>query len=537
MSAIAPPPVDHARISRQKVTLALWLLAAIPLFLALGAPPVQRTQEARVLETARQMLGHPVHDWLIPSLNDEIRLRKPPLAYWMAGASFELFDVSAWSGRLPTALVSWLTLAVTYSMARRLFNARAALLSAACLLGSYLFFRHGRLAETDAPAALLATLATDLFWRAIETPGFALFHLAAAAAGFSLFAKQGFGFFPLLFFIAFSLIRRRCKPLWGFVISGAPLTLLIVAGWWYGYAAASQGIVQFRRELAEVTEGIDHPAPFYAYVPLLFLATAPWTGLMIAALVAAARRAPTNPALLGLLVWAAAVFVPLCCFGNKQIHYLLPLMPCIMILIGWLIDEAATPHLDAGLTRAVRFFIVLTIVASMVAPLAMPIVGYMSRGFVIPLDFILAGLIAAGLLLSLVALNRAGLFGATMVFAAGSACALALGLGWWGQTISPSDIRVTAAAMNRQFGRGPYVFYGGDTSLPLCFALREKIPRIDDNRPDLLLAAAASAPTLAVIWEIPQHGPGANIPPPPFAPGAMDFGDKGQHFRIYQKAR
>jgi 4-amino-4-deoxy-L-arabinose transferase-like glycosyltransferase len=542
MSAIAPPRIDHARLSWQKVTFVLWLLAVIPLFLALGAPPVQRTQEARVLETARQMLGRSPHNWLIPSLNNEIRLRKPPLAYWMAGASFSLLGVSPTAGRLPTALVSWLTLGVTFSIARRLFNTRVAILSAACLLGSYLFFRHGRLAETDAPAALFATLATDLFWQTIDTPidvptdapTFALFHLAAGATGLSLFAKQGFGFFPLIFFIAFALIRRRYKTLGKFVISGAPLTLLVVAGWWYGYAAASRGIVQFRRELVEVTEGIDHPAPFYAYFPMLILAAAPWSGLMIAAFVAAARRARSNPALTGLLVWAASVFVPLCFFGNKQIHYLLPLMPCVMILVAWLIDLAASTHADAGLTKAISFFVALTIIASFALPLGLPIIGHLNRGFVIPLDFIFAGLFAAGLVRALFALRRSAYRGAT-VLAAVSVSALVLTLGFWGQTISTSDIRVTGAAIRRQFGSGPYVFYGGDTSLPLCFALQEKIPRIDDARPDLLLAAATKSPTLAVIWEIPQHGPGANIPPASFVPVATDFGDKGQHFRIYQK--
>jgi 4-amino-4-deoxy-L-arabinose transferase-like glycosyltransferase len=283
-----------------------------------------------------------------------------------------------------------------------------------------------------------------------------------------------------------------------------------------------------------VTEGIDHPAPFYAYFPMLILAAAPWSGLMIAAFVAAARRARSNPALTGLLVWAASVFVPLCFFGNKQIHYLLPLMPCVMILVAWLIDLAASAQADAGLTKAINLFLALTILASFALPLGLLIIGHLNRGYVVPLDLIFAALFAAGLIRALFALRR-GAFRGAMVLAAVSVSALVLTLGFWAQTISPSDIRTTAAAIRRQFGAGPYVFYGGDTSLPLCFALQEKIPRIDDARPDLLLAAAAKSPTLDVIWEIPQHGPGPHIPPASFIPVATDFGDKGQHFRIYQK--
>src|ERR1700722_3902590 len=217
-------------------TLGLWVIALIPLLIALDGPPIQRAQEGRVVETARQMLGRGPQAWLIPSLNSEIRLRKPPLAYWLAASSFSIFGVSEWTARLPTVLISWLTIGATSAIAKRRFGSTAGVISAACLLSSYLFIRYGRLAETDAPAALFATLAAGFFWRALDGEGSWVFHLAAAAVGLSLFAKQGPGFFPLLFFVALALIRRQPKMLWRFVRSGAPITLIVLAGWWYGYS-------------------------------------------------------------------------------------------------------------------------------------------------------------------------------------------------------------------------------------------------------------------------------------------------------------
>src|SRR5690348_12928750 len=89
---------------------AVLFLAGVALLLFLDLAPVQRTQEARVLETAREMLGRPVHNWLVPQLNGEVRLRKPPLAYWVSAGSFELFGVKHWAGRLPMALAGWLTI-------------------------------------------------------------------------------------------------------------------------------------------------------------------------------------------------------------------------------------------------------------------------------------------------------------------------------------------------------------------------------------------------------------------------------------------
>jgi 4-amino-4-deoxy-L-arabinose transferase-like glycosyltransferase len=511
----------------------LWLMALVPLLIFLDGAPVQRTQEARVLETARQMLGHGVHGWLIFSLNGDVRLRKPPLAYWMAAASFKLFGVSESAGRLPTALMSWLLLGTTYAIATRLFGSRAGLFSAAVLLSSYLFARSGRLAETDLPAAFFATIAVDFFWRAVEGPSAMLFHLAAVATGLSFFAKQGPGFFALLFFIGFALVRRRPKVLLKFVISLAPVTLLIVAGWWYAYAAIDQGMNQFRHELAEVTEGIDHPATFLVYFPWTAMEVAPWTLLVIGGLAAAARRARSDPKLAGLLIWALAVFVPLCCIGNKQEHYLLPLMPPVMILAGWLLAEATTFGADAKPTATVGLLIGITIIASIIAPVIIPIAAYRMVGHVRPVDIEVAAGIAVASVWTLWVLRKRNVTFAALTLAVVWAFSLPTLVDVWGPTIDPSDIRVTAAQIKQQFGDGPYVFFGGQENLPLCFAMRTRIVRLSETEPDVLTKAAQDHPGLAVVWQVGQRQPEPNYPPG-FQQVGTDFGSRGQRFRIYQ---
>jgi len=530
-----PEPAVAPRQRSRRGIFVLWLLASIPLQIALGTPAVSRTQEARVLETARQMLGRGIHGWLIPSLNDVIRVRKPPLAYWMAAASFKTLGISEWAGRFPTAILSWLTLAVTYKIASRRFGPRVGLLSSACLLSSFLFFRHGRLAETDAPAMLLTTLAIDLFWQALDEPRWLTFHLAAAVTGLSLFAKQGPGFFAPLFFIVLAMARGQYKPLWRFVLSGAPLTLLIIAGWWYGYAIMDRGVDQFRSELAETTGGLDHPATFLTYFPLLLQAGAPWSLIIMVALVAAVKKMRSDPRIQALVVWAAVAFVPLCFMGNKQIHYLLPLMPPLMILLAWLLEYAGTLQTNDPIFKWTQIMTAVTVIGCIIAPLTLPEASRELRGHTLPLDWTLAIGIAIMSLPAWWILQRAGALAAIAMLAGSWAFLMPVLLGMWAPTIEPADIRHTASQMRNYFAAGPYVFYGGDTSLPLCFALREKIIRFDDNRPDVLLDATRNDPELAVIWEIPTKGAGAQVPPPPFAPAAPDFGAKGQHFRIYQK--
>src|SRR4051812_5149855 len=250
-------PRGHAR----RLLLAGWAGSLVVLLTFIGRPPVQRTQEARVLETAREMLGQPWRAWLIPQLNGDLRLRKPPLTYWLAAAAYHVGGVNETAGRLPTAVIGWLTLAVTFLAAERLFGARVAFFAAATLLGSYLFFRHNRLAETDAPATLFVTLAVYAILRAADQgerltpspdipgggggegdcrlpssdcrldehphpsplpayregepemgavrPSAVWLHVAAAAAGMALLSKGGPGLFPLLFLFGFAAVARR----------------------------------------------------------------------------------------------------------------------------------------------------------------------------------------------------------------------------------------------------------------------------------------------------------------------------------------
>jgi hypothetical protein len=64
-----------------RLVVALWIGSGVILLAALGRPQITRSQEARVLETARQMLGNGWRAWLLPTLNGEPRLKKPPLSY------------------------------------------------------------------------------------------------------------------------------------------------------------------------------------------------------------------------------------------------------------------------------------------------------------------------------------------------------------------------------------------------------------------------------------------------------------------------
>jgi len=84
----------------------IYFLIAGPLtFLGLGSTGVMR-MEGMIAYAAERMVEN--GDYLVPELYGELYLYKPPLVYWLAALSTEVFGRSAWALRLPGAAATLL---------------------------------------------------------------------------------------------------------------------------------------------------------------------------------------------------------------------------------------------------------------------------------------------------------------------------------------------------------------------------------------------------------------------------------------------
>ncbi|MGH7177303.1 MAG: ArnT family glycosyltransferase [Tepidisphaeraceae bacterium] len=505
--------------ARALTTALVWLASLGLLLLALGNRPVQRTQEARVLETAREMLGGGARAWLIPHANGVVRLQKPPLAYWMSAAAFEIFGVHEWAGRVPMALCGWLTLGMAYAFAARLFGPRAGLLAGGILLGSYLFARHTRLAETDIVVTLAVTLAIGAIWRGFDADGdltstrvfafdaatFGWFQLSGAAMGLAIVAKGAPVAFAIIFLVALTLVERRWRTLLRWIASGAPITILLVGAPWWAYVLALPEAEILRDEASDLFEGRDHFHWFTAYFPMLLKASLPWCGFGVAAIVSAVGAARASPNVRRLLLWCASIFIPLCIPGNKQDHYLLPLMPPLAMLTAWWIDQSLLTSAGRGRNIAFGIFVV-TVSLLTLGMLALPIVARHVRGEVITLDVTLmsAGLLGAGLTWLLLAQRRRS--GAFAAFTVVTAVMMSLLVSMWSPSMEKDDSRVLATRIAAA-APAPYYFYGEKFSLPLVFAMRTVIPRIKaaDEIPALLATKAEMTVIVLTTPRVPDQ--------------------------------
>ncbi len=410
-----------------------------------------RTQEARVLETARQMLGKPIHDWIIPKLNEEQRLQKPPVTYWMTAASFKLISISGIRRSNPAPFCCMDDSCSSLHMcAKTFFTPRIALLSSVTLLSSYLFFRHGRLAETDTPVMLCVTASTLAFWRGIELNSKSWFpHWQCAMTsriGPPLTKGPPAALFRFFFFITLVLTTKNFRAFRVFLFSGALITFLLALTW-YGYVLRAVGSQTILFELHNVSAGADHKAWPWVYIPMLLIAMLPWCVLLPFAIYFAFTHF-ADPRLRALLIWIASILLPLCIAGNKQFHYLAPLMPPMFILIGVFLDS---------------------------------LLGKRS----------LEPIIAICTLITL---------------------GFAVVIGYWLPMREHDTSRDIAREIFPDTVGHPVVYFGGNRSLPLCFALRRDIPSVYTTNQ----LQRRSTPGLIVIAQT------KNDLAPPALPGNFD---------------
>jgi 4-amino-4-deoxy-L-arabinose transferase-like glycosyltransferase len=516
--------------------LLLWLLTLPMLCAGLGEPVVKRTQEARVLETAREMYtSNDWRNWMIPVLNGQVRMKKPPLAYWVAAGMFRWMGVNELAGRLPFAVAGWLTIALVYRFGRDLFNPRFGFLAAAMLLTSFLFFRSFRLAETDSLAAVFVTASIYGFWgatRAGRRGAFVRFHLGALFAAMAVLAKGGPAVFPFLFLVALAIVERNGAILYRFLLSGAPITFAVIGGTWYVYAYFSAYAHVLGSELGVIAIGEDHGGWFWDYFPAIFTGAGPWTGLLILGLIGAVRRWRQEARSRTLLIYAAVIFLPLCLIGNKQPHYLVPLAPALAMLCAFAVERGALGEneRDAAAVRAVFW---ITVAVTFAAPAAVLYVARKQHGGFDTTDLALATIVLMTLVATVSTGKRQGIVAAVCVYAAGLALGMAVTFGRWLPSLDPVTHRTIAAQLHDSFGPGPYVFYGENISLPLVWNLRTIVPQCRTEAE--LRAALADDPQTVVIAQTKNK-----TQPPPVPAPLSKMGDlveeKGSVFSIYADA-
>ncbi|MBX6422838.1 glycosyltransferase family 39 protein [Thermosulfurimonas sp. F29] len=296
-------------------------LYLLPLFL-----PLTSVQEARRAEIVQEAVkfGH----WLLPYLNGEPYVTKPPLHTWVAGFISWLCGTGEAVLRLPSLLFAGALLFVTFLLARRVGGGLCAFLAVLFLAGAPRFYFFAHRVDIEMLMAL---------WFGLYVYGAFLF-LESGKKRFILmaFASLGAGFLTKGPFI---LLALPPILLYGWITGNRhTLYLLHPLGWmlaltpailWYLYVyhgLGGGGFTEFLREdlLGRLATGKRDP--FYHYAGALLAGFLPESILVLRLPSFVRLHLRDHPKLFTFLAW----FVPLSLLSftaAKFSKYLLSIYP------------------------------------------------------------------------------------------------------------------------------------------------------------------------------------------------------------------
>jgi 4-amino-4-deoxy-L-arabinose transferase-like glycosyltransferase len=293
-----------------------------------------------------------VNPWLVPVLNGQVRLQKPPLPYWCTAIGFELFGVGEAPARLPPALLGVIGTLLIYDLARRLLGNRAAVPAALVWASSHFVCDEFRKAMAD-PYLTFFTLGAIWTWvaasRSLRSTLFiVLFYLSMALGALSKGPVILATVPPAI--VSYHLLMRRKLPRGGHLI-GLILFALIALPWpIYVLRHVPHALELWQYEsIGEFGENAEKARPWWLYFPLSLEAALPWTPLWLMALVLPMFRRHhatlrlRNRKRLMLITWFAAGLLIFSLANVKKKAYLLPLAPAqtlltaevIALMVAW----------------------------------------------------------------------------------------------------------------------------------------------------------------------------------------------------------
>jgi 4-amino-4-deoxy-L-arabinose transferase-like glycosyltransferase len=359
------------------------------LFTALGRADLFNPDEPREAEMAREMAV--AGDLLVPRLNDQPFLEKPPLFYWLVISAYRAAGgPGEAAARFVPALAGLLTVLLTFFMGRDLVGERGATLGALVLLTAFEFWWLARRCMIDMPLTLAVVFACLALHRGMVRGGprrrawLAAGYLATGAA--VLFKGIVGAGIPALAVCGYLAARRDGRGIVRHhLVPGALLALLPAAAW---------TVLLHRRLGAEATRefvlvnnllrftggaGKGHDNPFYYYLPTLLVEFLPWSLVLPFALLAAWRawrRTPvggraaggggpapagapagggleeagaasggaTQASILFALSWFVLPLAVLSIASTKRGIYLVPIYPAAALLVGWWMARPGPPE-------------------------------------------------------------------------------------------------------------------------------------------------------------------------------------------------
>jgi 4-amino-4-deoxy-L-arabinose transferase-like glycosyltransferase len=340
-----PGPGEQAGLWQWRPLLALILLTSAILY-PFTSFHLFEPDEGRYAQIPREMLERGA--WIVPTLQNEPYLDKPPLFYWAVMAAYALFGYHDWAARLVPALAVQLTILLNYALGRRFIGERPAFWGALALALLPGLLGTGRLLLLDGMLTLFVTL--SLYSAYLATAGTSLrwgwWLTASVACALGVLTK---GPIALVLLVPPLCVQGRLLGARGvhFVhpAAWAVLGMIVLAVNLPWYVAVWLQAPEFgayffwEHNVLRFAQPFDHIEPVWYYLPVLLVGFFPavllaipvWRFLVSGNPETARRRDPALGFLLLAGGWSVFFFT---LSGCKLPTYVLPAFPPWCLALG-----------------------------------------------------------------------------------------------------------------------------------------------------------------------------------------------------------
>ncbi|NOT13320.1 MAG: phospholipid carrier-dependent glycosyltransferase [Methylococcaceae bacterium] len=337
----------------QLLSPKLWLalMWAVLIAVSLYFRPLFPVDETRYATVAWEMWVR--NDFLVPYLNGATYSHKPPLLFWLMQLTWWLFGVNDWSLRLIAPLFSLATLYLSGAVAKLLWPDRKQIaeLTPFLLLGLFIWIVYSTLTMFDIMLSffVLAGIYSllKLVRSGLSVKYWSLLGLSIAGGVLSKGPVILLHLLPIAL-LAPWCVKQQAPFRWLHWYGGLLLALLIGALIALSWAipAGLAGGVAYRNAIflgqtsGRVVNSFAHRLPWWWYLQTMPLLLLPWPLI--------------KPFWKGLpafnlrdfgsrfcLAWALPVFIAFSLVSGKRLHYLLPIIPALALLLAQAMDGIA----------------------------------------------------------------------------------------------------------------------------------------------------------------------------------------------------
>jgi 4-amino-4-deoxy-L-arabinose transferase-like glycosyltransferase len=296
--------------------------------------------EGRYAQIPKELLDRGA--WVVPTLQGEPYLDKPPLMYWLVKLSYQAFGVSEASARLVPAVCVHLTILAVYLLGRRSLGHRAALWAGLLLTVAPGFIGVARLLLLDGLLTLCVTVSVLCGFEAVRTGTFrrSWWIASAVCSGLGFLTKGPISevlLFPPLLAFAY-LNRSTARVGWTDVGLFAGVVGGVNVPWYLAIYRQQPEFLRYffvEHNLLRFLQPFDHLQPVWYYAPILLGGLLP--GMILAvpylrSLLAPSLARSQNGGFWLLAGWWCVFFFS--CSGSKLPTYILPAFPPLCLALG-----------------------------------------------------------------------------------------------------------------------------------------------------------------------------------------------------------